>query len=264
MSNKLKVSKHRPKKKYKQKSAKTKHKFKKRGYRRNTTAALVDDYNHRNFLTVRRLLEDVDINFTAVNVPNNEIRLIYVLLYDPKSFEKDPTIAVEKARQLDIIAINNLLVLSNEKNINCGGDKIPIISKNKVDVNSSTKRISKSNNSSSKKLETKLLQSNQNKKQVEYCGNCYYINIPSDYIRLNLGNMITGRVVGNQATCIWKEHSNILWHTHPLTSRPWPSGEDIAKIIKARPDAEDDKIPIVSLIFTQKKATFVIHNSIQF
>lgn len=252
MSNKLKISKSKPK----QKSAKTKHKPKKRSYRRNTTAALVDDYNNTNFVAVQRLLEDVDSNFTSVNVPNNEIRLLYILLYDPLSFEKGATIAVEKARELDIIRINNLLVLSNQKNINCGGYKIPAISKKKVDINSSPRRISKSNSSaksksSSKKFEAQLSKLDQNKRQVEYCGNCYYTNDPSNYIRLNLGNMITGGVVGDRGICILKEYSNILWHTHPLTSRPWPSGEDIAKIIKSRPDTEFDKIPIVSLIFTK-------------
>ena len=85
-------------------------------------------------------------------------------------------------------------------------------------------------------------------KKPEYCGNCV---ISNNMVSLNLDNKLIGDVVNGRGTCRYEEHSNILWHTHPLTSRPWPSGEDIEKMIKPRPGIENDKIPVVSLIFTK-------------
>jgi hypothetical protein len=88
----------------------------------------------------------------------------------------------------------------------------------------------------------------ERQKKPEYCGNCV---ISNNMVSLNLDNKLIGSVVNGRSTCNYEEHSNILWHTHPLTSRPWPSGEDIAKMIKRRPGEENDKIPVVSLIFTK-------------
>ena len=88
----------------------------------------------------------------------------------------------------------------------------------------------------------------EEQKKPEYCGNCV---ISNNMVSLNLDNKLIGDVVNGRGTCKYEEHSNILWHTHPLTSRPWPSGEDIEKMIKPRPHIENDKIPVVSLIFTK-------------
>jgi hypothetical protein len=88
----------------------------------------------------------------------------------------------------------------------------------------------------------------ERQKKPEYCGNCV---ISNNMVSLNLDNKFIGDVVNGRGTCRYEEHSNILWHTHPLTSRPWPSGEDIDKMIKPRPGIENDKIPVVSLIFTK-------------
>lgn len=88
----------------------------------------------------------------------------------------------------------------------------------------------------------------EGQKKPEYCGNCV---ISNNMVSLNLDNKLIGSVVNGRGTCQYQEHSNILWHTHPLTSRPWPSGEDIEKMIKSRPDIENDKIPVISLIFTK-------------
>ena len=158
------------------------------------------------------LYQNINVNFSPINIPEIELRLIYILLYNPELLLNNPQNAIIEATQLTLDKIYQFLQVSNTNILNCGGTIFGA------------------------------------QKQPEYCGNC----VPNgDHISLNLDNMLTGSILDGRGTCTYKEHSNVLWHTHPLTSRPWPSGEDIAKVIKSRHDVAIDKIPIVSLIFTK-------------
>lgn len=64
---------------------------------------------------------------------------------------------------------------------------------------------------------------------VEYCGTFNYyngtlFNVQSD---TNRGSSDAGR-----AMCVYKKYDNFIWHTHPNTSKYYPSREDILKILK--------------------------------
>ena len=180
--------------------------------RRKTIAAAVVDYNQHN---LQALYQIINTKFTRVNILQGDLKFVYILLYKPKSFDDPETVAVQEVGKLNLERVRDLLELSNNDIINCG-----------------------------------VSESVENKKLPEYCGNCIYQN-QAGVIRLNLHEIITGGLINGRSACIWKKYTNILWHTHPLTSRPWPSGEDIAKIIKWRPGVTIDKLPIVSLIFTK-------------
>ena len=65
--------------------------------------------------------------------------------------------------------------------------------------------------------------------EVEYCG--HFQNIDGTlYIvteQTNRGNFDNGR-----AMCSYISYNNIIWHTHPNTSKYYPSLEDILKVLK--------------------------------
>jgi|UniRef100_A0A6C0J3Y2 hypothetical protein len=48
---------------------------------------------------------------------------------------------------------------------------------------------------------------------------------------------VAGRGDGGRANCSYEEpYGSIIWHTHPLNSKPYPSPEDIIKGLKPRDD----------------------------
>ena len=161
---------------------------------------------------IHHYYESAHNKFTPVNLITTDLKYVYLLLYNPLLFSPMLEAHIpEAANQLSEQKICEYLIESNQYLSNCG-------------------------------------YAEQDHKQPEHCGNCV---ISNNMVSLNLYNMFIGGVVDGRATCQYEEYSNILWHTHPLTSRPWPSGEDIEKMIKPRPGEENDKIPVVSLIFTK-------------
>jgi hypothetical protein len=77
--------------------------------------------------------------------------------------------------------------------------------------------------------------------EVEYCGhfqnNDGILFVVSD--QTNKGDFDNGR-----AMCSYNSYNNIVWHTHPNTSKYYPSLEDILKVLK-------HDIIYFSYIFTQ-------------
>lgn len=77
-----------------------------------------------------------------------------------------------------------------------------------------------------------IIENKDNK--IEICGHC------------ENGNYIYTHY-GNKNSCQINEYYNHIWHTHPRTEKPYPSVEDIMKIIKFR--NQGNKI-YISDIFT--------------
>lgn len=77
--------------------------------------------------------------------------------------------------------------------------------------------------------------------KIEYCGIFYNDNGTLFTVKeeLRKGGLINGR-----AMCQYNKYDNIIWHTHPNTSKYYPSLEDILKILK-------HDIIFYSYIFTQ-------------
>ena len=77
--------------------------------------------------------------------------------------------------------------------------------------------------------------------EVEYCG--HFQNIGGILYNVkdqtNRGDFNNGR-----AMCLYNSYNNIIWHTHPNTSKYYPSLEDILKVLK-------HEIIYFSYIFTQ-------------
>jgi len=44
--------------------------------------------------------------------------------------------------------------------------------------------------------------------------------------------MNTGSSVEGRAMCLYKKYDNFIWHTHPNSSKYYPSKKDILKILK--------------------------------
>ena len=73
-----------------------------------------------------------------------------------------------------------------------------------------------------------------------------YVTFNRKNYTLNL-NSVLQDILGEfdrQMVTINKPYTSIIWHTHPLKSRPWPSFEDIFMVIKSNK-------PQASLIFTR-------------
>jgi len=74
----------------------------------------------------------------------------------------------------------------------------------------------------------------------ETCGNF----IQTNNILINQPQLETiGSKYTNPKSCQHKVYSSIIWHTHPVDSKPYPSSRDILKIIK-------NKLISTSIIFT--------------
>lgn len=73
-----------------------------------------------------------------------------------------------------------------------------------------------------------------------------YVTFEKNNYTLNL-NSVLQDILGEfdrQMVTINKPYTSIIWHTHPLKSRPWPSFEDIFTVIKSNK-------PQASLVFTR-------------
>lgn len=80
-------------------------------------------------------------------------------------------------------------------------------------------------------------------KTIEACG---ILELQSDNsLKLIIDNY--GKKNG-RLNCLPKRYTKWIWHTHPLTSKSYPSWEDIATVMKRRLGKR--KYPVYSLIFT--------------
>lgn len=63
---------------------------------------------------------------------------------------------------------------------------------------------------------------------VEYCGN-FIDNY--EYLSID-GQPNPGGLTNDRKSCNYKYYSPIIWHTHPVSSKYYPSVEDIVKVLK--------------------------------
>lgn len=81
----------------------------------------------------------------------------------------------------------------------------------------------------------------------EYCG--YLVEVPSSERVKMVDSGTHGRGKDGRVMCIQKPpYQKYLWHTHPNTSKSYPSAEDIITMLKPRSNTES---VLDSVIFTK-------------
>ena len=78
----------------------------------------------------------------------------------------------------------------------------------------------------------------------EICGHVYNLNGNIVLYCENVGSLKGEKMRGS---CQHSKYSSVIWHTHPNISLPYPSMEDILKVIKPR---NDSGLISTSYIFT--------------
>jgi len=80
----------------------------------------------------------------------------------------------------------------------------------------------------------------------EICGHVYIVNGELVLYCDSVGTSVGGDIK-TRGSCQHSIYSSIIWHTHPNISLPYPSVEDILKVIKPRTKPE---LITTSFIFT--------------
>jgi len=79
-------------------------------------------------------------------------------------------------------------------------------------------------------------------KEVEMCG--FLLETQSNALQLYVDNI--GEFKNGIGLCQHSEYTKYIWHTHPYTTKPYPSAEDVIKVLKYRQSG----YPEESLIFS--------------